>query len=255
VEALSFPIDMSAKGLTNSIGMKLMAIPAGEFTMGSPDAEPNRDREEKQHQVVITHPFYLGAYLVTQAQYQSVMGYNPSCFSAKVVGGDTSLFPVEQVSWQDAQDFCAKLAELAEEKRAGRVYRLPTEAEWEYACRAGTMTPYCFGQSLSTDQANFDNVLRRTTKVGSYPANPFGLCDMHGNLLQWCSDWDEYTYYRRSPRTDPQGPSSGKLRVDRGGSWNGDAKGCRAATRGGHAPDHRLNYVGFRVVCTIKAPQ
>jgi formylglycine-generating enzyme required for sulfatase activity len=139
---------------------------------------------------------------------------------------------------------------------------LPTEAEWEYACRGGPMTDrqdsafdWYFEfptNELSKGQANFD--LQRPTKVGSYLPNAWGLYDVHGNLLQWCSDWFEDTYYRTSPGTDPQGPGSGKLRVDRGGSWNGDARECRAATRSGHDPSHRLNHVGFRVVCTVRTP-
>jgi formylglycine-generating enzyme required for sulfatase activity len=199
----------------------------------------------------------MGAHHVTQEQYQRVMGHNPSFFAPggggkeRVAGMDTDQFPVDQVSWEDAMSFCEKLSDLGDEKKAGRVYRLPTEAEWEYSCRAGTKAAYYFGASLSGDQANFGNVLQRTSKVGSYAPNAFGLFDMHGNLLQWCSDWDEYTYYRKSPVVDPKGPSSGKLRADRGGFWNGDARGCRAATRGGHIPEHRLNYIGFRVVCVI----
>ncbi len=176
--------DAQPKEITNSIGMKLVLIPAGKFMMGSPKDEKDRGDDEEQHEVSITKPFYLGVYLVTQAEYEKVMGNNPSWFSAKGDGKDkvkdidTSLFPVEMVYWNNAIAFCKKLSELPEEKKAGRVYRLPTEAEWEYACRAGTKTVFHYGDSLSSKQANFDGRfpygqveegphLGRTTKVGS----------------------------------------------------------------------------------------
>ncbi len=194
------------KEVTNSIGMKLALIPAGKFLMGSPKDEKDRLLAEEQHEVSITKPFYLGVYEVTQAEYEKVMENNPSCFSANGDGKysvndmDTSRFPVENVSWDDAVAFCKKLSELPEEKKAGRVYRLPTEAEWEYACRAGTKTPFHYGDSLSSKQANFCGHfpyggadkgpwLKRTAKVDTYAANAFGLYDMHGNVWEWCQDW------------------------------------------------------------------
>src|SRR5262249_4065255 len=197
--------------LVNSIGMKLAPIPAGKFLMGSPVDEPGRpwlgrdeiDYEE-QHPVTIREPFYLGVYLVTQEQYEQIMGkapgYEPSYFSREGEGKDkvkefkdTRQFPRENVSWKDAQGFCRRLSELPEEKKAGRRYRLPTEEEWEYACRAGTTTPYYFGKTITQQQANFyesapdlrhdsADTLNRTTPVGQYPPNKFGLYDMHGNL-------------------------------------------------------------------------
>src|SRR5262249_11368647 len=147
-----------------------------------------------------------------------------------VKGLATADFPVERVSWHEAVKFCKKLSVRPAEKRARRVYRLPTEAEWEYACRAGTSTPFHFGRSLSSRQANFDGNapyggaakgpwLRRTCKVGSYQPNGFGLFDMHGNLFQWCNDWYGRDYYKDSPRQDPQGPDEGTARIVRGGSW------------------------------------
>ena len=199
--------------LTNSIGMKLVLIPPGKFLMGSPKEEEHHEiDEEPRREVEISKPFYLGAFEVTQAQYRQIMGTNPSFYSPtgdakdEVKGLNTDDFPVERVSWHDAKQFCVKLSALPAETKAGRVYRLPAEAEWEYACRAGTTTPFHFGKSLSADQANFDERvdlpgenkgewLGRTTKVGSYKPNAFGLFDMHGNVLEWCEDWYKRDYY------------------------------------------------------------
>ncbi len=253
------------KEVTNSIGMKLVLIPAGKFLMGSPQDEKERDTDEEQHEVSITKPFYLGVYVVTQAEYEKVMGNNPSWFSAKGDGKDevkdmdTSRFPVENVSWDDAVAFCKKLSELPEEKKAGRVYRLPTEAEWEYACRAGTKTPFHFGNSLSSKQANFDGDLpygegdqgpnlERTAKVGSYAPNAFGLYDMHGNVWQWCQDWYDENYYKNSPREDPPGPAQALNRVVRGGGWGDEGEDCRSAFRDWNEPRDRGSDLGFRVV-------
>ena len=198
------------------------------------------------------------------------MKTNPSWFSAKgggsdqVKGMDTSQFPVENVSWEDAVAFCKKLSELPEEKRAGRVYRLPTEAEWEYSGRGGTITPFHYGISLSSTQANFDGnypygdaakgpYLKRTTKVGSYKPNAFGLHDMHGNIGEWCADWFAENYYSQSPKQNPQGPRDGEDRVVRGGSWSYNGSHCRAAHRLKLAPGFRNFIVGFRVVLAIAA--
>jgi formylglycine-generating enzyme required for sulfatase activity len=187
--------------ITNSIGMKLVFIPAGKFTMGSPNDEANRSADEQQHEVAITREFYLGVYEVTQEEYETVMGQNPSWFCAggdgkeRVAGLDTRRFPVENVSWEDAVEFCRKLSARAAETKAGRAYRLPTEAEWEYACRGGARSsePFHFGAALSSTQANFDGNLPyggaakgpymgRTCRVGSYQPNGFGLYDLHGEL-------------------------------------------------------------------------
>jgi formylglycine-generating enzyme required for sulfatase activity len=205
------------KEVTNSIGMKLRLIPAGKFAMGSPPDEPERESRdngsETQHELEITQPSYLGAYLVTQAEYECVMHDNPSWFSAKsggkekVAGMETDRFPVDSISWEMAQKFCDTLSNLPAEKAAQRTYRLPTEAEWEYACREGgrSSTPFYFGDSLSSTQANFNGnqpyggaakgpCLERPTPVGSYQPNRLGLYDMHGNVWQWCQDWYDKDY-------------------------------------------------------------
>jgi formylglycine-generating enzyme required for sulfatase activity len=277
-------IAFSAPGraITNSIGMKLVLIPAGKFTMGSPASEKDRDKEdEAQHEVEITRPFYLGICEVTQKQFRQVMGYNPSYFSRGGRGkpgvkysdepgggkervkdlGSTDDLPVENVSWEEARMFLEKLSALAEEQKEGRKYRLPTEAEWEYACRGPTAREqaFHFGQSLSSAEANFDgrypygdgelgNWLERTCKVGSYRSNGFGLFDMHGNVSEWCSDWYASPTAGKGPRKDPQGPSDGSRRVLRGGGWADFGKSCRSAFRRGDAPDSRSSSVGFRVV-------
>jgi formylglycine-generating enzyme required for sulfatase activity len=256
-----------AKEIENSIGMKLKLIPKGDFMMGSPKDEKDRSEDEgPQHRVWITKPFYMGVYTVTQKQYEKVMSENPSYFSAsgggkeRVKGLDTDDFPVDSVSWHDAKKFCDKLSALPKEKKAGRVYRLPREAEWEYACRAGTTTPFHYGKSLSSEQANFDGnypyggadkgpYLKRPSKVGSYKPNAWGLYDMHGNVWQWCQDWYKKDYYAESDKEDPKGPESGTARVLRGGSRYSNGWVCRAADRGRFVPGRRLDIVGFRVVC------
>jgi formylglycine-generating enzyme required for sulfatase activity len=245
--------------------MRLVRIPAGTFRMGSPDNEADRSADEQQHEVEISQPFYLGIYPVTQEQYQKVMGGNPSYFSAggggkgNVQGMDTRAFPVEQVSWDDAVEFCRRLSELPEEEAAGRKYRLPTEAEWEYSCRGGAFyQTFHFGNSLSSSQANFDGnypyggasngpYLQRTCKVGSYPADAFGLFDLHGNVWEWCSDWYAENYYANSPRRDPAGPPQGSSRVFRGGGWDNSGFFCRSADRHKVGPASRRSLQGFRV--------
>ena len=251
--------------IENSIGMKLVLIPPGEFMMGSPESEKNRHSDEgPQHLVRITRPFYFGMHQVTQEEYERVMGTNPSYFSAggggrdRVSGMDTRRFPVERVSWNDAVEFCRRLSALPAECSASRKYRLPTEAEWEYACRAGTTTAFHFGSVLNGRQANCDGnnpygtsekgpYLRRTTTVGSYSGNGFGLYDMHGNVWDWCADWFDEKHYANSPVDDPPGPASGSSRVLRGGSWDDYARHCRSAFRDRCAPDIRLNRLGFRL--------
>ena len=255
--------------IVNSIDMKFAPIPAGKFLMGSPADEAERDPEEVQHEVAITRPFYMGVHEVTQEQFQRVMGKAASFFHAKNGGGPDH--PVETVRWKDALEFCAKLSILDPEQKAGRTYRLPTEAEWEYACRAGTTTPFHFGASLST-QANFKGTypyggatpgpfLKKTAKVGSYPPNAWGLYDMHGNVSEWCSDWYDPDYYKRSPKADPAGPEKGVLatgfasdfyRVVRGGCWLDEGRGCRAAYRFRLQSTEPYRLVGFRVVCVVK---
>jgi formylglycine-generating enzyme required for sulfatase activity len=256
-----------AVALGGGVKLEMVLIPAGKFTMGSPAKEEDRiDDEGPQHEVEITRPFYLGIYPVTQGQWKQVMGNNPSWFSAngkgkgEVVGLDTSDFPVETVSWNDAVAFCKKVSELPEEKRAGRVYRLPTEAEWEYSCRGGAKSyqVFSFGNSLSSTQANFNGnfpyggaakgpYLGRTCKVGSYKPNGFGLFDMHGNIWQWCADWYDAKYYSNSPRQDPRGPAEGSLRVVRGGCWRINGLSCRSAFRLWIVPGYRFDLLGVRL--------
>jgi len=246
---------------TNSIGMAFVYIRPGAFMMGSRDSirevvrksdiEPSHPQDEHpQHHVTITYGLYMGAYEVTQEQYEKIMGTNPSGHLKK--GGT---YPVVSVSWQDAVEFCRRLS-----AKEGLTYRLPREAEWENACRAGTTTPFAFGETVSTDQANYDGeyaygsgtkgVYRQsTTPVGSFHPNGWGLYDMHGNAQEWCQD--RYGSYELGARTDPRGPKSGSSHVMRGGSWNLNPCYCRSAYRGGFNPERRyLNY-GFRVVCEL----
>ena len=275
---------------STSTGMELVFIKAGDFSMGSPENESSRNNDEPRHPVSVTKPFYLGTYEVTQDEYQQVMKINPSSFAtegkrkADVRGMETARFPVEGVTWFDALEFCNRLGKqdnfepyykLEDVKREGDSiksakvtilggygYRLPTEAEWEYTCRAGTQSPYHFGGSSNGTQANTKGVviaaggyggdikgpnLARTARVGSYPANACGLFDMHGNAGEWC--WDAYDkdYYFASPRNDPQGMVSGNQRVIRGGSWLVTETNCRSASRFWQTPDEAKDFVGFRV--------
>ena len=240
----------SPKGeFTNSIGIEFASIPAGKFLMGSPETEKGRDPSETQHEVTLTQGFRMGVHEVTQAQYEQVMGQNPSFLT------DATL-PVETVSYDDAVAFCKKLSDLPAEKAAGRKYRLPTEAEWEYCCRAGTSTPYHFGQELNGTQANCNGNfpygttekgpnLRKTSPVGSYPPNAWGLYDMHGNVWEWCQD--RYDSYPKQSVTDPRGPEVGSICVSRGGSWYNEAAGCRSANRYWYDPSIRNSGGGFRL--------
>jgi uncharacterized protein (TIGR02996 family) len=253
--------------IVNSIGMRLALIPPGTFHMGSPAKEKDRDDRddmETPHEVTLTRPFYLGVFPVTQGQYEAVIGNNLSSFSPggdekeSVKGLDTAEFPVEQVSWEDARTFLKKLSARREEKKAGREYRLPTEAEWEYGCRGGasSSTPFHVGASLSSTQANFNGgypyggaekgpYLERPCAVGSYLPNAFGLYDICGNVWEWCADW--YGNYEGGPATDPRGPSEGSYRVIRGGGWDCTARNCRSADRLRLGPEDRISDLGFRV--------
>jgi formylglycine-generating enzyme required for sulfatase activity len=244
--------------LTVSAGIKMALISSGSFQMGSPTTEMSSGfGEGPQHRVTISRPFYLGVYPVTQEQYETVMGCNPSRFTTKEKGGPQH--PVEQVSWDDAVEFCRRLSVLPTEKQAKHTYRLPSEAEWEYACRAGSQMAFAFGDSLSSTQANFDGSrpygsgrtgpnLQRTSRAGAYAANVWGLYDMHGNVWEWCQDWYDENYYQVSPEIDPRGPDAGTQRVLRGGSWNNSGHLCRSARRNKYAPDFRSETIGFRIV-------
>ncbi len=236
--------------VVNSVGMRFALIPAGTFWMGSPEDEEGRSSWEVRHLVTLTRAFWLGVHPVTQAQYEAVIGDNPSYFrkkgggKAKVKKMDTGSLPVEQVSWEDATAFCAA---LERKEGLGRVYRLPTEAEWEYSCRGGLASkPFHFGDTLDKNQANFhDSGLGRTSAVGSYPPNAFGLHEMHGNVWEWCADW--YGDYPSDPQIDPTGPGEGSSRVLRGGGWSFGSRYCRSAFRDGDAPTDRGSRLGFRV--------
>ncbi|MBL8814088.1 MAG: SUMF1/EgtB/PvdO family nonheme iron enzyme [Planctomycetaceae bacterium] len=242
--------------VTNSLGVKFRVIPPGTFDMGSPASEPNRYGEESLHKVTITQPKLMGMYPVTQGEWTKLIGSNPSHFKS-VSGQDTSRFPVESVSWEDCQVFLKRLNESHGMK--GWRYRLPTEAEWEYACRAGTVTPFWFGGELNGKQANCDGnypyqaskgpYLERPSVVGSYGANAFGLYDQPGQVWEWCQD--TYGQYETGPAKDPTGPSSGSSRVLRGGSWRSNAYRCRSAFRYGNAPSLRHGDIGFRVLCEL----
>jgi len=231
--------------LRNSLGIKFVRIAPGSFMMGSPNSEKSRGDDEILHKVVFTRPLYLGIHAITQEQWQAVMGSNPSHFR-----GEKNL-PVDNVSWHDCQEFCARLRAIDK-----KPYRLPTEAEWEYACRAGATTPFHFGDTLSTEQANYNGTFTygngrpgvyraRTIPVGSLAANAWGLHDMHGNLWQWCQD--RHGGYARQDSTDPQGPATGENRLLRGGSWGNHPVFLRAANRNFGPPDARTEYYGLRV--------
>jgi formylglycine-generating enzyme required for sulfatase activity len=277
-----------AKEITNSIGMKLILIPAGEFMMGSPEGDKGRESDEHPHRVRITKPFYLGAHEVTLGQFlefyhranykteaerdgKGGWGYtgdreSPFKQSPEYVAWNSGFpqtkdHPVVNVSWNDAVAFCEWLG-----RKEGKTYRLPTEAEWEYACRAGTTTRYYFGDD-SEGLVRAGNVRDMTTKatfpgwttesgsdgyvftapVGRFQPDPFGLYDMHGNVWEWCADWAGGDYYQSSPVDDPTGPASGSFRESRGGSWYDAPGSCRAANRNCSSPDYRSFNLGFRV--------
>jgi formylglycine-generating enzyme required for sulfatase activity len=295
------------ESVTNSIGMKLTLIPAGEFMMGSGESAEDTvaffnqnygadlkadacKAEHPQHRVRITRPFYLGTYHVTRGQFRQFVeatGYKTDAerdgLGARGYDGDdfeqkpeytwrnagfeqTDAHPVVNVSWNDAAAFCQWLS-----RQEGKSYRLPTEAEWEYACRAGTTTRYSSGDDPET-LAQVGNVADATAKekfphwtftmratdgyvftapVGQFRPNAFGLCDMHGNAWQWCADWYGAEYYATSPSDDPGGPDSGHYRVLRGGSWVNRPSNARSAERGKYVPDSRGNDTGFRVARSL----
>jgi formylglycine-generating enzyme required for sulfatase activity len=262
------------KEITNSIGMRLVLIPKGTFTMGSPVDEEGSSDDERQHEVTISKDFYLGAFEVTQAQYLKIMKSNPSYFQgksveqripakkhpitgrtieeAKIIPADSSNHPIEQVSLLNAARFCKLLSELREEKKAGRVYRCPTEAEWEYACRAGSKTKYSFGDDeskLGEFAWFFLNSDSQTHPVGKKKPNAWGLYDMHGNVWEWCSD--SYGDYPKEKVTDPDYTSFSSGRVNRGGSYRNNAERCRAAGRDQYPASSAISSLGFRVALSV----
>jgi sulfatase modifying factor 1 len=240
-----------AKSITNSIGMKLTLIPAGEFMMGSPKSEKYHDDDEGPvHRVRITKAYYLGVHEVTQSGWKEVMGTEP--WSGKTYVKEGAEYPATYISWDDAVKFCKKLS-----GKEGRTYRLPTEAEWEYACRAGSKTAYSFGAESSElgTYAWYGGIVgdgnckdeMYAHEVGRKRANAFGLYDMYGNAWEWCQDRYGGDYYEDSPTDDPAGPATGSGRVLRGGGWSGIPWLCRSAYRGRPARGDRYYSLGFRV--------
>ena len=243
IQAKDFTVDLG-KGIT----LEMIAIPGGKFLMGTEEQEIKKlvkkydreyfRREKPQHEVTI-QPFYMGKYPVTQAQYQKIMGKNPSKFQ-----GDDR--PVEQVFWDEAVEFCQRLS-----KQIGKEYKLSTEAEWEYACRAFTTTAYYFGDTITDRLINYYGTVGETNVVGKYQSNAFGLYDMHGNVCEWCQD-DWHDSYDNAPINDKTwGSEEGNLKVVRGGSWRNYLASCRSAYRDYCKRDNRDNFIGFRVACTL----
>jgi len=242
------PAKSFGESLGNGINLEMVSIPGGTFLMGSPENEEGRSSDESPQHRVTVKPFFMGKFTITQAQWQAVaalpkvktdLNANPSCFK----GANR---PVEQVSWYDAEEFCARLS-----RKTGKTYRLPSEAEWEYGCRGGTTTPFHFGETITPQIANYGNNHQGTTPVGNFPANAFGLHDMHGNIWEWCADnWHEN--YQSAPSDGSIWLSSDKKRVLRGGSWNCDPWYCRSARRLWCDPGSRYNDLGgFRAVCPV----
>jgi sulfatase modifying factor 1 len=239
--------DALPRTITNSVGAKLVLITPGTFMMGSPESDTDAATDEKpQHSVTLTKSFYLGETEVTQGQWKKVMGTEPWKGQDFVREGEN--YPATYVSWNDAVSYCERLSELE-----GKTYRLPTEAEWEYACRGGTTTRYSFGDDASElprygwFNENADSVGEKYAhEVKQKLVNPFGLYDMHGNVFDWCSDW--YGDYSSGSQTDPVGGSTSSYRVVRGGSWYDRASYCRSASRGGSVPSDRSGSLGFRLL-------
>jgi formylglycine-generating enzyme required for sulfatase activity len=243
-----------AADLNPTVSLEMIWVEPGSFTMGSPTTETSRQTNETQHEVTLTKGFYLGKYEVTQAQYEAVMTGNTETDSnGNVISATPSQWPnnpdrpVEKVSWDDIQVFLTRLnAQEADNIPAGWAYVLPTEAQWEYACRAGTTTAYSWGDTITIENANYsDSGYSQTRDVGLYDANPWGFFDMHGNVWEWTADW--YTTFSTVAVTDPEGPASGSNRVNRGGSWGNAGVGLRSARRINSGPIYRGSDVGFRV--------
>jgi formylglycine-generating enzyme required for sulfatase activity len=219
--------------LGKDVPLEMVLIPAGKFKMGSPTSPT----VEKQHEVTLTKSYYMGKYEVTQEQYKAVMGKNPSTTKG-------AKLPVTDLSWEDCQDFIKKL-----NAKTNGGYRLPSESEWEYACRAGTTTGYSFGDKITPLDANYkESKLDEPVAVGSYQPNAFGLYDMHGNVTEWCEDW--YGDYPAGAVMDPKGSATGENRVRRGGSFYNGAVYARSSLRNTGLPTKRDNYYGFRLVRT-----
>jgi formylglycine-generating enzyme required for sulfatase activity len=248
--------------------MKLAPIAPGQFIMGLPDegnSWPFPEWDVKPHTVDITRRFYIGVHEVTQQQFQTVMGSNPSWHAATGGGAplvrslDTARLPVENMTWREAAEFCKRLSDRSAEAAAGRSYRLPTEAEWEYVCRSGSSEAHRFiadwtGVNTLDELAGKEKHPTKEplvpTPVGSYPPNAFGVCDMRGNVFEWTADWFDRTYYAHSPPNDPTGPSTGFLKVVRGWDWTFIGPQCKDF-QFMTPPWKRNQYIGFRVVCEM----
>jgi len=253
--------------IKNAIGMEFVPIPAGDSSLGSAEDDPAADHDERpQRRVRISKSFHLGRFEVTQSEYRAVMNDDPSWFSPagggrdEVRGVDTSRHPAEFVTWDEAGEFCRRLSALSAEQAAGRAYRLPTEAEWEHAARAGTTTRFAGGEALTPADANVrfdsDAAPRTTRPVGSYPPNAWGLHDTHGNVWEWCADfYDADAYASREPTGDPRGPPTGTGRVVRGGDYRSDAAQARSANRDFTRQSRRDWGNGFRVVLVVRGDE
>ena len=228
--------------LGKDVKLEMILIPAGKFVMGSPESEKGRSKGETQHEVTLTKPFYMGKYEVTQEQWKAVMGTVFLWFGGNPSSNKGAKYPVTNVSWNDCQDFIKKL-----NTKTNGSYRLPTEAEWEYACRAGTTTAYSYGDSITKNDSNVEGL--STKVVGSYKPNAFGLYDMHGNVWEWCEDWK--VDYPKEAVIDPKGPEAGKNRVLRGGSFTGVGMHSRSANWFDNLPSTwNIDYLGFRLAKT-----
>ena len=245
-----------ATDLNSSVSLEMIWVEPGTFTMGSPESESGRNNDaghQTQHEVTLSNGFYLGKYEVTQAQYEAVMTGNTETDSnGNLISATPSNWPnnpdrpVEKVSWDDIQVFLTRLnAQESGNIPEGWAYVLPTEAQWEYACRAGTTTAYSWGDSITTSDANYNNSVGQTTDVGQYTANPRGFFDMHGNVREWTADW--YAVYGSGAKTDPEGPATGSSRVLRSGSWDSPGSALRSARRHNINPSYRRSNIGFRV--------
>ena len=254
------PVVPPEPSYANELKMQFVLIPAGSFTIGSPDTEVGRSPDESPaHEVTLTAEFYFATTEVMNGPYATLMGTSPSMTSSKA--RSSGEMPVESVTWEEAQEFCKRLNERDRTKRSGWVYRLPTEAEWEYACRATSSTPFAFGEKLQPNKTaiftpamedplseeEIPRPLGFPSRVAQTAANKFGLYDMHGNVLEWCQDY----YVRGYPagaQTNPTGPTTGDLRTIRGGSFSDPGSKCRSASRRGLPADTRDIHVGFRIV-------
>lgn len=228
------PANLEVIDLGKSVKLEMVLIQPGTFKMGSKKNDKDHREDETLHEVTLTKPFYLGKYEVTQEQWEAVMGDNPSFAKG-------AKLPANGISWDQCGEFVKKL-----NAKTNHVFRLPTEAEWEYACRAGTTTAYSFGDEITPKDFNYDeSKIGKPVVIGSYKPNAFGLYDMHGNVWEWCEDW--HGYYPARPVTDPKGPATGEYRIIRSGSFYFSGTMARSATRYGYSPTDKYSFIGFRL--------